>query len=167
MKKGGSMGSLEDRELGGLIRRASFLTAYDQFRLVDSVMRNLEQKDPYWASRVHIEGLPRLPAREQIHISSRWGSSLRPNRRLAQKVCYALIKSIDPRSRIESWMESRFEKDRELTPKRVAYESFYHFRVNRKMMPYLIATAQRVKRRVMARMRKILKEEFGYYDFET
>lgn len=161
------MGGLENKELGGLIRRASFLSAYDQFRLVDSVMRDLEEKDPYWASRVHIEGLPRLPPREQIHISSRWGSSLRSNKALAHKVCYALTKSINPRSRIESWMESRFEKDRELTPKRVAYECFYHFRVNRKMMPYLIVTAQRVKRRVMARIKKILKEEFGNYGFET
>ncbi len=161
------MGRLEDKELEGLIRRASFLGIYDQFRLVDSVMRLMEQKDPYWVSRIHIEGLPRLPAREQIHISSRWGSILKPNRVLAQKVCYALNKAINPRSRIESWMESRFEKDRELTPRRVAYECLYHFRINKKMMPYLIATAQRAKRRVVARMRKILKEEFENDDFET
>jgi hypothetical protein len=62
---------------------------------------------------------------------------------------------------LEFWMETRIRKAPSLTPKRVAYECCYYKRVDRKMMPFLIRLAQRVKRRVVMRKRRQLMKEKG------
>lgn len=130
------MVNIENKELENLVRRGSFLGPYDQFQLIDSLMMLLEEKDSYWASRVHIEGLPRLSQRDQVHIASRWGNAIKLDQPLALRVCSALNKAINLKRKPEVWMESRLEKDPSLTPKRLAYECFYYLRLKREMMPY-------------------------------
>jgi len=152
------MVNIENKELENLIRRGSFLSPSDQFQLVDSLMKLLEKKDSYWAARVHIEGLPRLSLRDQVHIASRWGNAIKLDQPLALRVCSALNKAINLKRKPEVWMESRLEKDPGLTPRRLAYECFYYLRLKREMMPFLINMGRKVKRRVCARRRRALKD---------
>ncbi|WP_297211620.1 MULTISPECIES: hypothetical protein [Thermodesulfovibrio] len=59
-------------------------------------------------------------------------------------------------SRIDAWMESIFTKHYDYTPYKVAMMGLNYFRINRKMKPFMIAYARKVKARV--RMRRKLKE---------
>lgn len=152
------MVNYENKELESLIRRGSFLSPSDQFQLVDSLMKLLEKKDSYWAAKVHIEGLPRLPLRNQVHIAARWGNAIKLDQPLALSVCSALNNAINLKRKPEVWMESRLEKDPGLTPRRLAYECFYYLRLKREMMPFLINMGCKVKRRVCARRRRALKD---------
>jgi hypothetical protein len=63
------------------------------------------------------------------------------------------------RTKFEEWMESRLEKDTTLTPKRLAYECRYYKRLKRELTPWLIYMGRRVKKRMLARRRKVLIEE--------
>jgi len=63
----------------------------------------------------------------------------------------AMLSKTQKYHQITRWMESRFEKDMTLTPKRAAEECLYYKRVNSKMLPFLIKTGQRVKNRIRHR----------------
>lgn len=52
---------------------------------------------------------------------------------------------------IEHRMEKMFKKNMNLTPKKVASMVRYYMRINEQMMPYLIATARRVKNKMYKR----------------
>jgi len=55
--------------------------------------------------------------------------------------------------KIEQWMECRFEKNPDWTPRKMATISIKYLRINSKMYPGLLKTAQRVKHRVVMRKR--------------
>ncbi len=63
-----------------------------------------------------------------------------------------------PASNIRNWIESRFEKDLSLTPMRVASEIRHHKRIDSRMMPYLIKTAQRTKNRIRMRLTRAIMD---------
>lgn len=56
------------------------------------------------------------------------------------------------RERADRWMESRFRKDMSLRPKVVAYECASYLGITKKMIPYLIKSAQKVKDRLRKEM---------------
>ncbi len=60
-------------------------------------------------------------------------------------------------ARLEARLEGWIEKHSEWTPNRVAGMALYYFKMDSRMRPFLIATAQRIKNRV--RMRKKRQEE--------
>ena len=66
-----------------------------------------------------------------------------------------------PYSSIQNWMESRLEGDLSLTPMRVASEVRHQKRIDSRMMPYLIKTAQRIKNRIRMRVNRGVKETSG------
>ena len=73
--------------------------------------------------------------------------------RLFQWVCYCLY----PRTKwikVERWMEGQFRRDMNKTPSRVASTAVNYFRINSKMMPFLIKMAQRIKMRIRTRRRR-------------
>lgn len=55
---------------------------------------------------------------------------------------------------IEDYMESLYAGNMDLTPKVVAWKVFYYKRFNRKMMPWLIYLARKVKLKLRARLKK-------------
>lgn len=63
-----------------------------------------------------------------------------------------------PYSSIKNWMESRFERDLSLTPMRVASEIRQQKKIDSRMMPYLIKTAQRIKNRIRMRLNRAVLE---------
>lgn len=79
--------------------------------------------------------------------------------RLFQWVCHCAY----PKTRwskVERWMEGQFRRDMNRTPRKTAYVAISYFRINPKMLPFLIKTAQRIKLRVRAR-RRLHPEEFA------
>lgn len=66
-----------------------------------------------------------------------------------------------PSSRIQRWMESRLGGDLSLTPMQVAGEVRHQKRIDSRMMPYLIKTAQRIKNRIRMRVNRGVKETSG------
>jgi len=79
--------------------------------------------------------------------------------RLVQCVCHCAY----PKSRwskVERWMEGQFRRDMTRVPRKTAYIAMSYFRINPKMLPFLIKTAQRIKVRVRAR-RRLHPEEFA------
>ncbi len=54
--------------------------------------------------------------------------------------------------RVERWMEGQFRRDMGRTPVRVARVCMNYFRVDRRMYPYLVRMARRVKNRVYMRV---------------
>ena len=79
--------------------------------------------------------------------------------RLVQWVCHCAY----PKTRwskVERWMEGQFRRDMNKTPRKTASVAVSYFRINPKMLPFLIKTAQRVKLRVRAR-RRLHPEEFA------
>lgn len=78
--------------------------------------------------------------------------------RLVQWVCHCAY----PKTRwskVERWMEGQFRRDMSKTPRKTASIALNYFRINPKMLPFLIKTAQRIKLRVRAR-RRLHPEEF-------
>lgn len=55
---------------------------------------------------------------------------------------------------IESWMEKRFVKDMSRTPRQVASMGMYYMKINRRMTPFMIKLAQKVKNRLSKRIKK-------------
>ena len=55
---------------------------------------------------------------------------------------------------MEIWMETRFEKDINQTPKKIAYMYMYYSKINKKMYPYILRIAQKVKSRVYMRKKR-------------
>ncbi|WP_353684423.1 hypothetical protein V4D30_01135 [Thermodesulfovibrio sp. 3907-1M] len=55
-------------------------------------------------------------------------------------------------SRINNWMEKTLTNNFSLTPYRVAMIGMNYFRMNRKMKPFMIALARKVKARVRYRL---------------
>lgn len=66
-----------------------------------------------------------------------------------------------PYINIKNWIESRYESDLSLTPMRVAAEVRHQKRIDSRMMPYLIKTAQRIKNRIRMRISRGVKETSG------
>lgn len=67
-----------------------------------------------------------------------------------------------PQSRwqkIDRWMESRFKKNLDWTPRKMATTSIHYLRINSRMLPLLIKIAQRVKGRVYMRAKRQQKRE--------
>ena len=54
--------------------------------------------------------------------------------------------------RLIRWMEGRFAKNMGLVPVRVAREAVYYLKMNSRMMPFLIKTAQQTKDRIRHRI---------------
>jgi len=79
--------------------------------------------------------------------------------RLFQWVCHYVYPKMKW-SKVERWMEGQFRRDMNKTPRKIAYVAVSYFRINPKMLPFLIKTAQRVKLRVRAR-RRLHPEEFA------
>jgi len=57
-------------------------------------------------------------------------------------------------SKVERWMEAQFRKDMKRLPIKVASMSIHYFKINSRMFPFLIKTAQRVKNRVWMRKKR-------------
>jgi hypothetical protein len=106
---------------------------------------------------------------DQYRLRGLWLKEMRQNMEFFKKICEQTqreseiaLKGGFIKPGLELWMETRIKKDPSLTPKRVAYECCYYKRVDRKMMPFLIRLAQRVKRRVVMRKRRELTREEGH-----
>ena len=72
---------------------------------------------------------------------------------LVQWVCHCAY----PKTKwikVERWMEGQFRRDMNKTPSRVASTAVNYFRINSKMMPFLIKMAQRIKMRIRTRRRR-------------
>jgi len=59
--------------------------------------------------------------------------------------------------RVESWMEGQFRREGKKRPGTVASRCVTYFRMDPRMTPFLVKTAQRVKSRIRKRMRKAQK----------
>lgn len=53
---------------------------------------------------------------------------------------------------LERWMEGQFKRDMKMRPRTFASMGANYFRINSKMMPFIMRIAQRVKRRVRMRI---------------
>lgn len=99
-------------------------------------------------------------ASRQVFVESLFGSFGEKDRsRLVQWVFHCAY----PKTRwskVERWMEGQFRRDMNKTPRKTALIAISYFRINPKMLPFLIKTAQRVKLRVRAR-RRLHPEEFA------
>ncbi len=62
--------------------------------------------------------------------------------------------SVGKYDRVEKWMEGCFMKHPEWTPYRVASMGRNVFKLNTKMFPFLLKTAQKVKHRCMMRLKR-------------
>lgn len=60
--------------------------------------------------------------------------------------------------RIETWMESIFSTHYDYTPYKVAMMCLNYFRINRKMKPFVIAQARKVKKRVYYRLKRSIEK---------
>jgi len=65
----------------------------------------------------------------------------------------AFLINTDRWRKIKAWMDGRFQKDMALTPLRVAHLCIYYHKINSKMLPFLIVTAQKIKNRVRHRIK--------------
>lgn len=73
-----------------------------------------------------------------------------------KKHCEILSSSLISKAhwvRINKWMESMFMNHYNYTPYKVAMVAMNYFRVNRKMKPFMIAHARRVKKRVYYKLK--------------
>jgi 23S rRNA A1618 N6-methylase RlmF len=102
---------------------------------------------------VNAEFLSALPIGQQRYFASVWAKYL-----CSQKeedtifdIIDEMLKKTDRFGKIKRWIDRRFVKHYEYTPLRVAAEAVKYFRINSKMMPYLIKTSQRIKNRVRQR----------------
>ncbi len=75
-----------------------------------------------------------------------------------------------PKSRwmkIERWMERRYETNLDWTPRKMASVCLNYMRIDSRMFPFLIKTAQRVKNRIHMRMKRREEREGGIEDFQA
>lgn len=59
-------------------------------------------------------------------------------------------------ARVEAWIEKRFEKNLNQTPRKVASMAMFYMKINTKMSPLMIKLSQKVKNRVRKRNKKLL-----------
>jgi hypothetical protein len=147
----------KDKELLGLIRRGLFLDLMDQVELVKVLSKAVREKDPFWACRIHSEGVSSLLPKDQKTFTSLWVKAIKENHSLHQEVFSIVGKGFDSSAKLKNWIESRLEKDLTLTPKRVAYECRYYKRLKREMDPYLVHLARKIKNKLLARRRRNLE----------
>ena len=93
-----------------------------------------------------------LPIQGQTRFVKALVSHIGSQDEVITELIEAMLSKTQKYHQITRWMESRFEKDMTLTPKRAAEECLYYKRVNSKMLPFLIKTGQRVKNRIRHRM---------------
>jgi hypothetical protein len=69
------------------------------------------------------------------------------------ELCELVQKLVYPagQKKIESWMESTFTGNMKLIPVKVAHTCVNVFKIKKRMLPYYISLAQKVKRRVVCR----------------
>ncbi|RMD62097.1 hypothetical protein D6833_07360 [Candidatus Parcubacteria bacterium] len=96
-----------------------------------------------------------LPWKEQKAVFWLWFKDL--SKKQQAYVCAVLRQSLDFRQapKVERWMERRWEKDFSLPPKRVASECRRYLGIRKEMLPWLIKTAQRVKKRLWMRYHRM------------
>ncbi|MFQ5585605.1 MAG: hypothetical protein ACE5GF_02100 [Thermodesulfobacteriota bacterium] len=56
--------------------------------------------------------------------------------------------------KVERWMEGQYRKDMARAPRSVASMSIAYFKINSKMLPFLIKTAQKVKNKLWMRQKR-------------
>lgn len=100
-----------------------------------------------------------LAPKDQVRFASMWVRGVREDRSLLLKIYFIVARGVNPATGLESWMESRLKKNMSLTPRRLAYECRYYKRVRREMTPYLLHLACRVKKKMLARQKKVLKDK--------
>ncbi len=88
---------------------------------------------------------------EQLYFFKLWADELDKDSGLFKRIADLCFRKWFGEKGIEQWMERRFQGDMSLTPKRVAYECRYYFRLRRKMEPWLVYLAQKVKRKLYMR----------------
>lgn len=108
-----------------------------------------------------VQGVAELDESSRLaFVESLFGALGKKKReRLVQCVCHCAY----PKTRwskVERWMEGQFRRDMTRVPRKMAYIAMSYFRINPKMLPFLIKTAQRIKVRVRAR-RRLQPEEFA------
>lgn len=59
--------------------------------------------------------------------------------------------------KVEKWMDGQYRTDMARTPRSVATMSIAYFKINSKMLPFLIKTAQKVKNTVRMRLKRKLE----------
>ena len=92
-----------------------------------------------------------LPVQGQRHFMEALAHHLGHQDDVIMELIEAMIVKTKRYEKITRWMTKRFEKNITLTPKRVAQECVYYLRINSRMMPFLIKTAQRAKDRLRHR----------------
>jgi len=98
-------------------------------------------------------------SKDQVRFASMWVKGIGGNRSLLQKIYFVVARALYPGTGLEVWIEGRLKKDMTLAPRRLAYECRYYKRVRREMTPYLLHLARRVKKRMLARQKKALKDK--------
>lgn len=110
-----------------------------------------------------IEGLAKeilfLDSKGQVYLAKVWTRGIGEDRSLLLEIHSVVTEVLYPGIKLDVWMEGRLRKNMSLTPKRVAYECRYYKRVSREMTPYLIRLARKVKKRMLTRQKRALKDK--------
>ena len=93
-----------------------------------------------------------MPIAVQKKFALHWSKTIMENNENLNEVIEEMVKNTDRYVKLKRWMDKRFSKNFKLTPSRVAQEAVKYFKINSKMMPFLIKTAQSLKNRVRQRI---------------
>jgi len=93
-----------------------------------------------------------MPIAVQKKFALHWSITIMENNENLNEVIEEMVKNTDRYVKLKRWMDKRFSKNFKLTPTRVAQEAVKYFKINSKMMPFLIKTAQSLKNRVRQRI---------------
>ncbi len=93
-----------------------------------------------------------MPIAVQKKFALHWSITIMENNENLNEVIEEMVKNTDRYVKLKRWMDKRFSKNFKLTPTRVAQEAVRYFKINSKMMPFLIKTAQLLKNRVRQRI---------------
>lgn len=97
-----------------------------------------------------------LDERKQKEFFKRWLTVIRGNTPLIMEL-FTLIAPFFCPDKVEQWIEKRLREDMSLTPQRIAYECRYYKRLDRRLNPYLLILARKVKKRLYMREKRIGK----------
>ncbi len=93
-----------------------------------------------------------LSEREQKEFFKNYLASV--SKRQVNKIFPLLATVVCDTSEIEKWIQTRLKNDMTLTPRRVAYECRVYKRIDRRLNPYLLNLARRIKRRLLMRQKR-------------
>ena len=89
-----------------------------------------------------------LDSKDQVRLFRMWMNQVKEDAYLVKRI-YAIAASVNyPMTRVENWMAKRFTENFKSSPGRIAYESLYYMKIEKRMEPLLRKIARKVKARV-------------------